>query len=156
MNKPFVKIVTLLPGVHELWLVRLGADGTLVPVPGSNGRIAMPEKWSEPFAEAMNQYRDAGGDPKTCVALPQEPSEEQITAALRAACLHDTRDSRKDMRKALIAAAALAAPVRPRSPTEEQLRDWIERNDLGSMGLTEARCVFEDAQTLCGFETPAQ
>jgi hypothetical protein len=36
-------------------------------------------------------------------ALPAQPTDEQITAALRAACLHDTPESRKDMRKALIA-----------------------------------------------------
>jgi hypothetical protein len=36
-----------------------------------------------------------------------EPSEAQITAALAAACLHDTQESRKDMRKALIAASGV-------------------------------------------------
>lgn len=152
MNKPFVKIITLLPGVHELWLVQLAADGTIMPVPGSNGRIAMPEKWREPFAEAMRLHRARAEDAQPSTAASEEPSEEQIAAALRAACLHDTRESRKDMRKALMAAAALAKPVRPRKATDEELRDWIERNDLGSMGLTDARCVFEDAQSLCGFE----
>jgi hypothetical protein len=47
------------------------------------------------------------------VAIPDEPSEEQVTAALRAACLHDTSESRKDMRKALVAAAGVAASDKP-------------------------------------------
>jgi hypothetical protein len=38
-------------------------------------------------------------------------SDAQVTVALRAACLHDTRESRKDMRKALEAALLSASPV---------------------------------------------
>jgi hypothetical protein len=46
------------------------------------------------------------------LTFPDEPSEEHVTAALRAACFHDTRESRKDMRNALIAAAGV--PEAPR------------------------------------------
>jgi hypothetical protein len=41
----------------------------------------------------------------TTAPPPVEPSEEQITAALSAAAFFDTPQSRKDMRRALIAAA---------------------------------------------------
>jgi hypothetical protein len=41
----------------------------------------------------------------------QMVSDAQVTVALRAACLHDTRESRKDMRKALEAALLSASPV---------------------------------------------
>jgi hypothetical protein len=36
----------------------------------------------------------------------------------------------------------------PRRPTDDELRAWIDRHDLGGISLTDARCVFEDAQTL--------
>ena len=216
MGEPFIKIVKILPGVYELWLVALQADGTIMPAGGS-GPISMPEKWRDAYEEALQRHREATAGKRTAAtdapvltdangqpfqrisdadldeleqwlmkhhgnasffpkdahhlanmtahmirevrvaraatpAAPAEPTDAQITAALKAACLHDTRESRKDMRKALMAAGAVSTPVRPRKPTDDELRDWIERNDLGSMGLTDARCVFEDAQTLCGFE----
>lgn len=43
---------------------------------------------------------------------------------------------------------AAADPVLPRRATDEEIRAWMERHDLGSISLTEARCVFEDAQSL--------
>lgn len=36
----------------------------------------------------------------------------------------------------------------PRRATDDEIRGWMERHDLGSMSLTDARCVFEDAQSL--------
>lgn len=150
MTKPFIRIITPLPGVHELWLVRLAADGTIMPV-GDTGPVTMSAKWKNDYEEAVRRH-EAGADATPAMALPTEPSEEQITAALRAACLHDTRESHKDMRKALIAAASFSAPARPRKATDDEVREWVDRHDLGISGI-DARCVFEDAQTLCGIET---
>jgi hypothetical protein len=62
------------------------------------------------MVEGVEEYtsiRDATHPKKPTEA--RGPSDAQITVALRAACLHDTPESRKDMRAALIAAAALRA-----------------------------------------------
>ncbi|HEY1034613.1 MAG TPA: hypothetical protein VGE09_06500 [Pseudoxanthomonas sp.] len=38
--------------------------------------------------------------------------------------------------------------TKQRNLTDQDVRDWMERHDLGSMGLTDARAAIEDAQAI--------
>lgn len=90
------------------------------------------------------------------VALPAQPSDEQVTAALRAACLYDTSESRKDMRKALMAAAGVTvAPshICPECSTgyaKQQECDWCPK-----VQTVDAPCLTCAANHHCPTHNPA-
>jgi hypothetical protein len=72
-----------------------------------------PAKLSDAQIVAMlrERFPEVAAAPLAQEQAGQMVSDAQVTVALRAACLHDTRESRKDMRKALEAALLSASPV---------------------------------------------
>jgi hypothetical protein len=80
------------------------------------------------------------------------PSEAELVAALRAACLHDTPDSRKDMRKALIAAAHVRAALPAASLGETGLSYRIACPECGGTGKRAIRLSADQQEQSRGGE----